>query len=107
MYLHGSRGVRRNFTEGARKAFRFPSFVTERSLTLPLFEPTISVFSALTQPFFPAAKWYRVASEMGDISGMVSFGTMALKGLGMPANSTEALRLFQKVCARSRLRVRM
>jgi TPR repeat protein len=28
MYLHGSRGVRRNFTEGARKAFRFPSFVT-------------------------------------------------------------------------------
>jgi hypothetical protein len=39
---------------------------------------------------------------MGDLSGMVSFGTMALKGLGMPANSSEALRLFQKVCARSR-----
>ena len=107
MYLHGSRGVRHNFTEGATTAFRYTPFVTERSLTQPLFQPTIPLFSALTQPLFPAAKWYGVASEMGDLSGMVSFGTMALKGLGMPANSTEALRLFQKVCARSRLRVRM
>lgn len=36
---------------------------------------------------------------MGDVGGMVSLGAMALKGLGMPVNTTEALRLFQKVHA--------
>jgi TPR repeat protein len=36
---------------------------------------------------------------MGDTGGMVSLGAMALKGLGMPANASEALRLFQKVSA--------
>jgi TPR repeat protein len=58
IYLHGTRGIRRNFTE--------------------------------------AAKWFGVASEMGDVGGMVSLGAMALKGLGMPVNTSEAVRLFQK-----------
>ena len=51
----------------------------------------------LTLAFTSAAKWFGVASDMGDTSGMVSLGAMALKGLGMPANASEALRLFQKV----------
>jgi hypothetical protein len=34
---------------------------------------------------------------MGDVGGMVALGGMVLKGLGVPANASEALRLFQKV----------
>ena len=52
-----------------------------------------------THTLFAAAKWYGVAAEMGDVGGMVALGGIALKGLGMPANASEALRLFQKVRA--------
>jgi TPR repeat protein len=34
---------------------------------------------------------------MGDVNGMASLANMYLKGLGMPANVSMALKLFQKV----------
>jgi hypothetical protein len=82
IHLHGIRSQRRNFTEGAH-------------LRITLFPPTHALPAA--------AKWYGVAAEMGDVGGMVALGGMVLKGLGVPANASEALRLFQKVPTVTRL----
>ncbi len=51
----------------------------------------------MTLTLLSAAKWFIVATEMGDVNGMASLANMYLKGLGMPANVSMALKLFQKV----------
>jgi TPR repeat protein len=62
-----------------------------------MLHPSKSNCSHISLSSVAAAKWFGVASEMGDVGGMVSYGALLLKGLGVPANITEAVRLFKKV----------
>jgi TPR repeat protein len=94
--LYATGGViPREYAEDSRRYAK--NLVSESDKkTFDLFWQLYEKGDCISVDFVEAAKWYRVAAELGNCSSMIKLGEYCQSGRGLPTNKTEAVNWYRK-----------